>query len=94
MNIGKSLAVSAVSGLLLGVAGCGGAVPAVPDVNAPKTDLAPPTAKDCCKGKNECTGKSGCKVEGKNECAGKNKCKGQGTSCQPGAGKSSCGAAK
>jgi hypothetical protein len=92
MNIGKTLAVSAVSGLLLGVvAGCGGAAPAVPDVNAPKTDLAP-TAKDCCKGKNECKGKSGCKAGDNASCAGKNECKGKGTSCQPSGGKSSCAA--
>lgn len=92
MNIGKTLSVSAVSGLLLGVlAGCGGETKAAPDVNAP-SNAAPPAAKDCCKGKNECKGKSGCKAGDNASCAGKNECKGKGTSCQPGAGKSSCAA--
>ena len=79
MNIGKTLAVSAASGILVGVlAGCGGGNQAAPDVNAPKTDVAPPAAKDCCKGKNECKGKSGCKAGDNASCAGKNECKGKG----------------
>jgi hypothetical protein len=80
MNIGKALAVTAVSGILAGVlAGCGGAPDAAPKV--PSTDMAPPAAKDCCKGKNECKGKSGCKAGANASCAGQNSCKGQGTSC-------------
>ena len=80
MNIGKTLAVSAVTGMLAGVVGCGGEkAPAAADPKVPTTtDVAPPENKDCCKGKNECKGKGGCAVEGKNECAGQNGCKGQG----------------
>jgi hypothetical protein len=33
--------------------------------------------KDCCKGKNECKGKGGCKT-GSHSCSGKNECKGKG----------------
>ena len=78
MNIGKALAVSAVSGILVGVlGGCGGAPPA--DAKAPTTDVAPPAAKDCCKGKNECKNKSGCKAGDNASCAGKNECKNKGT---------------
>jgi hypothetical protein len=81
MNIGKALAVSAVSGILVGVlAGCGGGNA---DAAAPKTPAtdAPPAAKDCCTGKNECKGKSGCKAGENAACAGQNACKGKGTSC-------------
>ena len=78
MNIGKALAVSAVSGILVGVlSGCGGATP---PAATPETSAAP-AAKDCCKGKNECKGKSGCKAGANATCAGQNSCKGQGTSC-------------
>jgi hypothetical protein len=81
MNIGKTLAVSAVSSILVGaLAACGGAdANAVP--KAPSTDMAPPAAKDCCKGKNECKGKSGCKTETNATCAAHNECKGKGTAC-------------
>ena len=81
MNIGKTLAVSAVSGILMGVLGGCGENKAAPDVKAPSTDVAPPAAKDCCKGKNECKGKSGCKAGDNASCAGKNECKGKGTAC-------------
>ena len=82
MNIGKTLAVSAVSGILVGVlAGCGGGTPAADAPKTPSTDMAPTAAKDCCKGKNECKGKSGCKTETNATCAGKNECKGKGTAC-------------
>jgi hypothetical protein len=74
MNIGKSLAISAVTGILMGAVGCGGG-----DANtAPKTpsaDMAAPAAKDCCKGT------SGCKTESNATCAGHNDCKGKGTAC-------------
>ncbi len=82
MNIGKALAVSAMSGMLMGVlAGCGGGGA---DSAAPKTptvDTSAPAAKDCCVGKNECKGKSGCKAGANTKCAGQNDCKGQGTAC-------------
>jgi hypothetical protein len=78
MNIGKALAVSAVSGILVGVlSGCGDSTP---PAKAPETSAAP-AAKDCCKGKNECKGKSGCKAGDNASCAGQNACKGHGTSC-------------
>ena len=81
MNIGKALAVTAMSGILAGVlAACGGAPDVAPKVPS-TTDLAPPAAKDCCTGKNECKGKSGCKAGANATCAGQNSCKGQGTSC-------------
>ena len=80
MNIGKSLAISAVTGILMGAVGCGSN-----DANtAPKTpsaDMAAPAAKDCCKGKNTCKGTSGCKTESNATCAGHNDCKGKGTAC-------------
>jgi hypothetical protein len=82
MNLGKALAMTAVSGMLAGLAACGGEQKA--DPNAPiSTSAAPPTDKNCCKGKNDCKGKSGCKTEN-NACAGLNECKGRGTSCPQG----------
>ncbi len=82
MNIGKTLAVSAVSSILIGaLAACGGAPAGADGAKVPSTDMAPPAAKDCCKGKNECKGKSGCKTETNATCAGHNECKGKGTSC-------------
>ncbi|HEY8073684.1 MAG TPA: hypothetical protein VIF62_06240, partial [Labilithrix sp.] len=36
--------------------------------------------KNCCAGKNDCKGTSGCR-SAKNSCAGQNACKGQGTTC-------------
>jgi hypothetical protein len=47
---------------------------------AASPSIAEASAKDCCRGKNECKGKSGCAGQN-NECKGKNDCKGQGTSC-------------
>lgn len=40
-------------------------------------DDAGKSEKDCCKGKNECKGKGGCKT-GSHSCSGKNECKGKG----------------
>lgn len=86
MNIGKALAVSAVSGILVGVlAGCGDSKPAQADPKVPTADTTAPAAKDCCKGKNECKGKSGCKAGDNASCAGKNECKGKGTAAGTGA---------
>jgi hypothetical protein len=85
MNMGKTLAVSAVAGILVSVAGCANS----PDAAAPKTpstDMAAPAAKDCCKGKNTCKGTSGCKTETNATCAGHNDCKGKGTACPKPAG--------
>lgn len=82
MNFGKALAVTAVTGMLAAMSGACGDAPGMPKV--PSTDIPNPTAKDCCKGKNECKGKSGCKTESNASCAGKNECKGKGTSCPKG----------
>ncbi len=78
MNVGKTLAMTAVTGMLAALTGCGGnqAEPQTPAT----TDVEAPAAKDCCTGKNECKGKSGCKTES-NSCAGQNECKGKGTAC-------------
>jgi hypothetical protein len=38
--------------------------------------------KNCCAGKNDCKGTSGCR-SAKNACSGQNDCKGNGTSCPP-----------
>lgn len=80
MKLGKALALTAVSGILAALTGCGGNVAEAKD---PSTNAAPPAAKDCCKGKNECKNKSGCKTEA-NACAGQNECKHKGTSCPHG----------
>ena len=57
----------------------------------PKTGLPCPRQsfeKNCCAGRNECKGQSGCRTAKQScaaagACAGKNPCKGQGTSCPP-----------
>ncbi len=45
-----------------------------------------PVPKDCCVGKNDCKGQSGCVTRATcgasaHNCAGQNQCKGKGTSC-------------
>lgn len=82
MNFGKTLAVTAVTGMLAALSGGCGDSAAMPKV--PSTDIPGTAAKDCCKGKNECKGKSGCKTEQNASCAGHNECKGKGTSCPKG----------
>lgn len=82
MNLGKALAMTAVTGMIAGLAACGGENQAEP--KTPSTNTAAPTDKNCCKGKNECKGKSGCKTEQNASCAGANTCKGTGTSCPKG----------
>lgn len=89
IELGKALALTAASGLVAGLAACGGqqaeakdpsaeagAAPAAEPAAATATD-APAGDKECCKGKNECKGQGQCKTE-KNDCAGQNECKGQG----------------
>jgi hypothetical protein len=82
MKIGKALAMTAVTGMIAGLAACGGEQKA--DPNTPSTNTATPTDKNCCKGKNECAKKSGCKTETNASCAGQNDCKHKGTSCPKG----------
>jgi len=79
MALGKALAMTAATGLLAGLTGCGGETARTPQV--PSTDVSTPAAKDCCKGRNECMYKSGCKTETNASCAGQNTCKHQGTAC-------------
>ena len=86
IHMGKTLALSAVGGMVAGLAGCGSTpAPTDPAGAAPAADpaAAMPAAaaageKACCKGHNECKGKGNCKVEGKQDCKGHNECKGQG----------------
>jgi hypothetical protein len=87
MDIVKTLAFSAVGGMVAGIAGCGPDKPASEpsgDSTATPADTSTAAttsdAKTCCKGKNECKGKGGCKTtgEGAHECAGKNDCTGKG----------------
>ena len=91
MEKGNAALLSAVSGIVVGVVGCGGSKTAATeptsapagDSTAAAVDTAAPVAdvgteKACCKGQNECKGKGSCKVDGANGCAGKNECKGKG----------------
>lgn len=79
----RTLALSAVSGLVFGCSEDGRAkeTSKVNPTHAAVGDMtATPTAsakKDCCSGKNDCKGKGGCRTAS-NECAGKNECKGKG----------------
>ena len=79
MQMGKTLAFTALGGLVAGLAGCGGDQKQADAAPAPTGDAtaAPAEAKECCKGKNVCSGKGGCQTE-TNACAGKNECKGKG----------------
>jgi hypothetical protein len=90
MDVGKSLALTAATGLVAGLWGCGGAPqpPKEPSLDVPDAEKAAGDAaaaatgdKDCCKGKNECKGKGNCKTD-THDCGGKNECKGQG-GCKP-----------
>ena len=90
MDVGKTLALTAVGGLMAGLFGCNGgaqtAPPKEPDANPGDEPAVDETAKadPCCKGKNECKGQGMCNVEGKQVCKSKNECKGQGGCCPPG----------
>jgi hypothetical protein len=79
IQIGKTLAFTAVGGLVAGLVGCAGSdqKPADGAPAATGDAAAAPAAKDCCKGKNSCKGKGGCKNE-TNDCKGKNDCGGKG----------------
>ena len=82
MNLGKTLAMTAVTGMLAGaLAACGGHQAEAKDPSTTDAVPAAPTEKDCCTAKNECKGKSGCKAGDNASCAGQNECKGKGTSC-------------
>jgi hypothetical protein len=87
MDMVKTVALTAVSGLVAGLAGCGGSseaakAPEGDSSAAPAGSEAAPAAaeagaKHCCKGQNECKGKGNCKTD-KNACKGQNECKGKG----------------
>ena len=83
MKLGKSLATTAMTGMLAALTGCGAGGNA-PPAKAPATDIPMAVDRDCCKGKNACKSKSGCKTETNAACAGQNDCKGKGTSCPKG----------
>jgi hypothetical protein len=86
-----SVAVAALSGLLMGTAARAATLPVAPA--APDKDGIKKAAVDVgqkaiklddtqkgkhdCKGKNDCKGQGGCKT-GDNGCKGKNSCKGKG----------------
>lgn len=85
-QIAKTLAFTAMGGLVAGLAACGGGQTepaaggtATPGPETQGTDTASAAgAKDCeCKAKNACQGKGACKGD-HNECAGKNPCKDKG----------------
>lgn len=82
MELAKTLALSAVGGMVVGfAAGCSGdgKTAETPTTDSSATPAATEGAeKACCKNKNACKEKGGCKVEGANECAGKNECKEKG----------------
>ncbi|WP_441286690.1 hypothetical protein ACSRUE_30730 [Sorangium sp. KYC3313] len=87
IDMGKTLALTAVSGMVAGLAGCASSPPPAPETGAAPAADAPPAAapenaaKACCAGKNECKGKGGCKSDS-HACAGQNECKGKG-GCKP-----------
>jgi len=84
MDMAKAIALTAVSGLVVGTVGCGS--DSKGSATPTGTEAAPSAsqsgAKACCKGQNDCEKKGNCKVEGVNECKGQNKCKGKG-GCKP-----------
>ena len=80
IQLSKALAFTAVGGLVAGLYGCGGDQKTPDNAAGPAASgdaAAAPAAKDCCKGKNSCSQKGGCKTD-KNDCKGKNECKEKG----------------
>ena len=78
----NSLLMAAVSGTMLGAAGCANsnqapANSAMPAPASANSSTAMPIAKHACKGQNDCKGQGGCKTD-KHACKGQNDCKGQG----------------
>jgi hypothetical protein len=90
IQMSKTLAFTAVGGLVAGITGCAGEqakTETPPAGGGEPAATAAAAAEDCGPGKNSCKGKGGCKVEGKNACKGQNECKGQGGckggTCEP-----------
>jgi hypothetical protein len=78
IQMGKALAFTAVGGLVAGLSACGPDKPAdAAPAPSGEASAAPAAAKECCKGKNDCKQKGGCKTDA-NECKGKNECKQKG----------------
>lgn len=81
-SMGKTVAIAAVGGLCAGLYGCDDK--AGDKAGGDKAGTSPmpsgepgSTSENCCRGKNECKGKGGCKTDD-NACKGKNECKGKG----------------
>lgn len=92
MNLNDKLVMAAISGLMLGAAGCASSQqpaetpaaegePAAAETESAAAAEMPAEemaeGKHGCKGQNACKGQGGCKTD-KNSCAGQNACKGQG----------------
>jgi len=82
MDIAKTVALTAVGGLVVGLGACGGSDTKGSDTPAATgSEAAPPAgssgAKTCCKGLNDCSKKGGCKTDA-NACKGLNDCKHKG----------------
>ncbi len=77
MDLGKTLAMAAASGMLAACA----AGPKAETTSSPSTDVTPVEDRNCCKGRNACKGQSGCKTESNVAGPGANGCRAQGTSC-------------
>ena len=76
MNTYSGLLAAAVSGVLLGAAGC--ASKSAPPAEAPAATATQAAGGEShCKGQNECKGQGSCKTE-QHACKGQNECKGQG----------------
>jgi len=77
MNTHSGLLAAAVSGMLLGAAGC--ASKPSPSAESPSASATPSTGGEAhgCKGMNGCKGQGGCKTD-QHGCKGQNECKGQG----------------
>jgi hypothetical protein len=78
IDLQKSLALTAVAGLVAGLTTACSKSPEAADPSdaapAPHGDAAD---KACCAGKNPCAGKGGCKTA-TNDCTAKNQCEGKG----------------
>jgi hypothetical protein len=79
MNTHSGLLAAAVSGMLLGAAGCASKPAAASSPEAPSASATPSAGGEAhgCKGMNGCKGQGGCKTD-QHGCKGQNECKGQG----------------
>lgn len=82
MDMAKTVALTAVGGMVMGIVGCGsstpeGTTPSGDSSAAPSASSAAADAPHCCKGLNSCQGKGGCKTD-ENKCRGLNSCKAKG----------------